>query len=129
MNENEVNSYKEKLLLLRRELVTQVGEALEETQQEIKAQTSDGTGDFGDIAMTDQVSYLGLSAAGRHSAQLRAVDEALLRIERGEYGICIDCGEAIPEQRLLADPAVSRCVNCQALSERTFAEKDATPSL
>ncbi len=129
MNENELNDYKEKLLSRRGELANQVSEALEETQQEIKAQTSDGTGDSGDIAMMDQVSHLGLSSARRHSAQLRAVEEALNRIEQGMYGICIDCEEAIPEQRLLADPAVSRCVNCQILNERTFTEKDATPSL
>jgi len=129
MNISELVGYKEKLLQLRGELTNQVDEILQETQQEVRTQTSDGTGDSGDIAMTDQVSHLGLSAASRHSERLSAVDEALDRMEQGTYGICIDCEDPISEKRLLADPVVSRCINCQEQSERTFEEKDATPSL
>jgi len=129
MNSNELIDHKEKLLQLRDELTNQVDEILEETQRQVKTQTSDGTGDSGDIAMTDQVSHLGLSAASRHSERLSAVVEALDRMEQGIYGTCIDCEDRIDDKRLLADPAVSRCINCQELHERTFEEKDATPSL
>lgn len=129
MNKKDLITYKEKLIQVREKLTSQVGEDLEETQKEIKAQTSDGTGDSGDIAMTDQVSHLGLSAASSHSEQLNAVVEALDRLEQGTYGICFDCDQPIGERRLLADPAVSRCINCQERTERTFEQKDATPSL
>jgi DnaK suppressor protein len=50
--------------------------------------------------------------------QLRAVQDALQRIEHGTYGTCADCGSAIPEGRLDARPDASRCVKCQAKRDR-----------
>ena len=50
--------------------------------------------------------------------QLRAVQDALQRVEHGTYGTCADCGSAIPEGRLDARPEASRCVKCQAKRDR-----------
>ena len=50
--------------------------------------------------------------------QLRAVQDALQRIEHGTYGTCSDCGSPIPEGRLDARPEASRCVKCQARRDR-----------
>jgi DnaK suppressor protein len=47
-------------------------------------------------------------------AQLAQVDQALARIERGDYGICEGCGVDIPVERLEAMPSASYCINCQA---------------
>ncbi|MBI4433682.1 TraR/DksA family transcriptional regulator [Candidatus Uhrbacteria bacterium] len=44
---------------------------------------------------------------------LPAVRAALARIAAGTYGICIDCGAPIPEQRLLKSPEAPRCAPCQ----------------
>jgi RNA polymerase-binding transcription factor len=41
---------------------------------------------------------------------LREVDAALERIDDGTYGICVACGQAIPEERLDAVPYASLCV-------------------
>ena len=49
----------------------------------------------------------------RESAEIDAVDAALKRIEAGTYGVCIDCGVAIPAARLHAAPAAPRCITCQ----------------
>jgi RNA polymerase-binding transcription factor DksA len=43
---------------------------------------------------------------------LGEVDEALERLEAGTYGLCTSCGELIPEARLQAMPAASRCITC-----------------
>jgi DnaK suppressor protein len=40
------------------------------------------------------------------------IDNALLRIRAGEYGICVECGVDIPEARLEVLPYVEYCVNC-----------------
>ena len=37
---------------------------------------------------------------------------ALQRLEEEEFGYCVDCGDAIEEARLLANPAVLKCVSC-----------------
>ena len=44
---------------------------------------------------------------------LQAIEEALLRIEKGTYGICRDCGEPIAEARLNAIPWTRVCITCK----------------
>lgn len=46
------------------------------------------------------------------------VDQALQRIEKGTYGLCLHCGKPIPPERLLALPWAERDVACEALLER-----------
>ena len=44
--------------------------------------------------------------------ELAAINRALARIARGEYGLCIGCGEAIPPARQRALPTTDRCRPC-----------------
>ncbi len=44
---------------------------------------------------------------------LADIDNALLRIKNGEYGVCKYCGEAIGKKRLLARPTASSCISCK----------------
>lgn len=44
--------------------------------------------------------------------QLRDVDEALARIESGDYGVCENCGEPIDGKRLEAIPEATLCIVC-----------------
>ena len=44
--------------------------------------------------------------------EIKKINHALARIEAGEYGICIECGEPIPEKRLIALPYTEHCVAC-----------------
>jgi DnaK suppressor protein len=46
-------------------------------------------------------------------AQLRMIDEALDRLESGDYGTCLSCEEQIPGKRLAALPWAKYCVPCQ----------------
>jgi RNA polymerase-binding transcription factor DksA len=54
----------------------------------------------------------------RHVLELADVRLALERLAHGSYGDCIACGETIPLQRLLVQPAAARCTACQALVEK-----------
>ena len=51
-------------------------------------------------------------------SQQRLVMDALVRIDRGVYGVCADCGKSIPEGRLDARPEAARCVGCQSKWDR-----------
>jgi DnaK suppressor protein len=51
-------------------------------------------------------------------SQRGLVEDALQRIEAGGYGICVDCGAAVPEGRLEAKPEAARCVACQGRRDR-----------
>ena len=40
--------------------------------------------------------------------------EALARLDNGSYGLCVDCGQPVPEGRLEAKPEAARCLTCQS---------------
>ncbi|WP_204350221.1 TraR/DksA family transcriptional regulator [Klebsiella pneumoniae] len=42
-------------------------------------------------------------------------------MQQHSYGICVDCGEAIPFLRLQAQPTAMRCLPCQTACERHWA--------
>ena len=48
------------------------------------------------------------------ASELGRIKAALQRIEDGEYGYCIKCGEAIASKRLAFDPSLATCVDCAA---------------
>lgn len=53
-----------------------------------------------------------LGAAGLQ--EIRMIEAALDRIRQGTYGVCVVCGEAIPEERLDAVPHAAICRDCAA---------------
>jgi DnaK suppressor protein len=50
----------------------------------------------------------------RLNMQLAEVQHSLQKISDGTYGICDDCGQPIPEDRLEALPQASHCLACKA---------------
>ena len=54
----------------------------------------------------------------RAKERIEHIERALKAIRDGTYGICIDCGEQIPEGRLKAKPDAERCVPCQTKADR-----------
>ena len=65
--------------------------------------------------MYDREFTLGLAANDREL--LYHVNEALERIEAGEYGLCVTCKKPIPATRLKAIPHAQTCLKCQELLE------------
>ena len=53
----------------------------------------------------------------RRRRALRQVEFALRRIDQGEFGACLECGETINPLRLEADPTVSLCIDCAEAAE------------
>jgi DnaK suppressor protein len=51
------------------------------------------------------------------SETLNKVNDALARLERGDYGFCYECGEEIAEKRLRALPFAVRCKDCEEARE------------
>jgi len=52
--------------------------------------------------------------------RLRAIEEALKAIDRGQYGECAGCGEDIKETRLMAVPWTTLCIRCQEETEQAL---------
>lgn len=59
-----------------------------------------------------QVQAMAAAQGRRRSAEIQRIRQALKRIDEGEYGYCLECGEEIGERRLDLDPAAARCVDC-----------------
>jgi DnaK suppressor protein len=52
--------------------------------------------------------------------QIAEIDAALARMDNDTYGICVDCGDRVPEARLEVHPQAARCIVCQTREERRF---------
>jgi len=72
----------------------------------------------GDGALAEAEFERDVAGAGQVRAALIAIVAAERRLEGGEYGLCEDCGNFIGFARLDAQPAASRCVQCQELAEK-----------
>jgi DnaK suppressor protein len=57
--------------------------------------------------------------------RLSEIEQAQQRMADGRYGICVDCGEGIPRERLLARPMAIRCASCQVAAESHRRRHDA----
>jgi len=73
---------------------------------------------MGRVAEEDQAQlshdeFISLRLNSLDYVQLRMIEEALDRIEAGDYGICLGCEEPIPPKRLQALPWAKYCVDCQ----------------
>jgi DnaK suppressor protein len=73
---------------------------------------------MGRVAEEDQAQlshdeFISLRLNSLDYVQLKLIEEALDRIQAGDYGICLGCEEPIPAKRLQALPWAKYCVTCQ----------------
>jgi RNA polymerase-binding transcription factor DksA len=52
------------------------------------------------------------------TGELGQVNRALARLDAGEYGLCMECEEPIPEARLKALPYATLCIQCAEEAEQ-----------
>ncbi|MCA1565699.1 MAG: TraR/DksA family transcriptional regulator [Acidobacteria bacterium] len=77
----------------------------------------DGVKDSVDMSLQDVNQELQLRLGERESQAVADIDQALLRIEEGSYGICQSCGKSIDERRLEAVPTARYDAPCQSRLE------------
>jgi DnaK suppressor protein len=78
----------------------------------------DRNADSGDLSVADDTATADFADARRDIEEYQAGRAALARLEAGDYGTCVDCGESIPAPRLQAQPFAIRCIACQERRER-----------
>jgi RNA polymerase-binding protein DksA len=118
---------KEKLQSRERELYEDTHREVDkfETYERLASEAPDP----GDASTADTIIDTNRAEVGRDIAELRAIGAALQRINSPDFGACIDCGVDIPYERLLAQPAAQRCLQCQRLYEHNHAGAGRPPSL
>lgn len=72
----------------------------------------------GRLSRMDAMQHQAMAVAKRsaYQRQLRSVLAALARLERGDYGYCIECDEPIAFARLEIKPEAALCLKCQQKS-------------
>lgn len=111
-----------------REQLLQLKEAtLREISRSIKSGSEakvgeETTGDIYDQASSERDRELELILSDRERQKVHNIDDALLRMKEGEYGICEECDEEIPLGRLKAMPFTRHCVKCKSDLERLQAQ-------
>ena len=71
------------------------------------------TGDWVDHSSQENDLHVNLALKQTDTKLLRAIDEALQRVDQGTFGICMDCDEPIAEVRLGAVPWTRVCIDCK----------------
>ncbi|HET7794726.1 MAG TPA: TraR/DksA family transcriptional regulator [Rhizobacter sp.] len=111
-----LHTLRELLLYRRRELMSEV-HAADLSRQAAASSSGAEVTTHADGASQRALSDVDVAQDERDRSELAQVDAALARLDQGVYGDCSDCGEPIPLQRLMVQPAAARCAACQAAFE------------
>lgn len=108
---------------LRQLLVAQLRDieaSLDGTQADTRPVTLDQQS-VGRVSRIDAIQQQQMAIANQQlaNAQLRSIEQALQRIESGEFGDCLECGESIAIARLRAQPFARLCIDCQSAHEES----------
>ncbi len=68
----------------------------------------------GRLSRVDAMQRQAMAQAAERQRHLRIqrLRAALERLDQGDYGYCVRCGEEIAPRRLAADPAIPTCIDC-----------------
>ena len=106
----DLSPYKEALLRKRGEILS-AGGGVKPIPASMETNTRQG--DLADQASGNNEVHIQLKLKQTDAKILQAIEEALVRIDKGTYGVCRDCGEPIAHARLEAIPWTRVCKACK----------------
>ncbi len=115
MSDEQLAFFRDRLLAQRADIENDIARARSELS------TASNEPDELDRATAEEERWLSLRISEREGKLLRKIDEALQRIEDGEYGYCEDTGDPIGIARLLARPTAT--LSAEAKTRREQLEK------
>jgi DnaK suppressor protein len=104
----------ENLLETKRKLL---GEIDSEMRAERESNKDEGMDTY-DLASEERDREINFILSDREQVKLKQIDDALERLDDGNYGVCEACGLEIAEERLTAMPFSTLCRDCQQDQER-----------
>ena len=114
MNKRDLQRFR-KLLLEQKEQI--LGNARRTLSGDIHVDPDDFPDEM-DIASSEVTLQFAGRLREREQGLLSKIDAALAKIDSGEYGECVSCGEAIGVARLKARPVAERCIECKSEQEK-----------
>ncbi len=124
MNAAQREHFKQLLLTELRHRAPHIGEDLAQALDV----ANDDAKESSDLALRDVIQELALKLGDRESQMVADIDQALMRMSEGSYGICVRCNRPIDERRLEAMPTARYDAECQAEVEAKNGQR-AGPSL
>src|SRR5690242_21714540 len=110
LTETQLNALKDALLRKRGEiLATSTGTRPLPESLDVNSRQ----GDLADQASGNNEVHIALKLKQTDAKILQAIEEALVRMDKGTYGICRDCGERVASARLEAIPWTRVCITCK----------------
>ena len=113
MNEIQQEYFRQKLFSWKHEILEATKETIQHLQDE-----SEKHPDITDRATSESERALELRTRDRQRKLIAKIDEALLRLEKGEYGFCEESGEPIGVARLEARPIATLSLEAQERHEK-----------
>ena len=122
MDEKRLDYFRNVLL----EQLRQHNENVRENQSDALEMVAadDGVKDVADMSLQDVSQEIEYRLSERESQMVADIDQALLRIDEGSYGVCARCGKVIPDARLEAVPTARYDAECQTLLEQGTGEDE-----
>lgn len=129
MKAKKVKKYTKRDLKAFKEILTKIktgflAQILSVEKENLRTSQKDASGDLSsytihmaDVATDSYDREFSLSRASVEQKIVYEIDEALKRIEEGEYGLCLTCGKQIAKNRLKAVPYAKYCIACQSDEE------------
>jgi len=112
MSEAMLEHFRKILLDWKRELMEEVDRTVHHMQDEAA-----NFPDPNDRASQESEFTMELRTRDRERKLIKKIDEALNKIDTGEYGYCEQCGVEIGVRRLEARPTATLCIDCKSLDE------------
>ena len=109
--------------------ISELAKLLDQQKRDLQRQLQDNQPDsepvtldqqsVGRVSRIDAIQQQQMAIANRQQATaiLKQINSSLNRIENGEYGFCLECGEAIGFARLQVQAYAANCVECQSAIE------------
>ena len=115
----DVERFKELLEEERRRVLDAIEYLHKETPGSIEDETEDETTDdhIAETATATLDREIDYTLEENSEHVLSEIEGALIRIEEGTYGTCVNCGKPIAEERLSAIPWATYCIDCKRLVE------------
>jgi len=120
MKKRESKPFKELLTVLRARLRGDVSGLADAALNKNAAAGSGSTlsNHMADMGSDQYEQDFSLSLMANEEEVLEQIEAALVRIEKGTYGVCEACGSKIPKMRLKALPFTAHCVKCAEQIQR-----------
>lgn len=98
-------------------MLEELDQRLHNITEDVKHTDQPPSQDFAEQAVENENNEV-LDALGNNTRQkIENIRQAIMRMDKGEYGVCTVCGEAIGKGRLAVLPFASMCVKCAASYE------------